>query len=692
MDQPDKGVKSLPENAFRELKPGETYEPVVSPKSSVLEVTWRSILFGLAMGIFFSAATTYIALKLGQGIETTIPIAILAIGFSAMLARKSTLLENINILAVGGTAGIVATGSVFVMPAIYILGLEGYSSFFQIMIVPFFGAVLGALFLVPFRRYFVADMHGKLPYPEGTAIAETLMAGEKGGAQARVLAVSLAVGFVVDFVVLVFRVWSDVFTTASVKACHYLTDNVKAVFALNTSAAIAGLGYLIGVRYAAIILAGSLLSSMVIVPLIAFIGQDLTLPTSVHLPLIAEMDHDTIFKEYARYIGIGGIFIAGLVGILKLSKVIVQAFTEGLRGVIKSRGAEEKEEIRTERDIPMPVIFGLFLLTVGFLWFYLRYSVLVGVEDLDSPAKVATIAIALIVVISFLFTSVSAWAVAMISVTPISGMTLMTLIVTAVIMSACGVQGKAGMLAVLLVGGVVCTALSMSATLVTEFKLGYWMGATPKRIQWANILASIVAAAVVTAVMLLLNDVYGFTRSAENPNALLAPQPNAMAAVLSSIMGGQETPWLLFAAGGIIALLVEMLGVSSLAFALGMYLPIELNSPILFGAVVAWFVKRSSQKEGLVKARHNRGLLVASGLLAGGALAGVVDALVKYVAKVGFGAADDALELFGKSTEISLFGIAIEKGSLLNWLGLVAFCLLLLFMYWNSCRAKEEDH
>jgi len=683
MEQPSK-PKGLPENAFRVLKPGEIYEPVIPAKKSVLEVTWRSILFGLCMGVFFSAATTFIILKLGQGIETTIPIAILAVGFSALMARKSTLLENINILSVGGTAGIIAGGSVFTMPAIYILGLDeiggsAFVMFCTIMIVPFFGAVLGALFLIPFRRYFVADMHGKLPFPEGTAIAETLMAGEKGGAQARVLAGSLVAGFVLDFVVLAFRVWSDVFNTASVKALDYMTVKVKAVFALNTSAAIAGLGYLIGVRYAAIILAGSILSTIVVVPLVAYIGGGLSAPTMAHLPLISDMSADDIFSEYARYMGIGGIFVAGLVGILKLSKVIVSAFTEGARGVLKSKRGEQAAVLRTERDISMPVVLGLFVLTAVLLWIYFRFVVVAGMEN---PTLIATIALAVTVVISFLFVSVSAWAVAMISVTPISGMTLMTLIVSSVIMMSVGLEGKAGMLAVLLIGGVVCTALSMAATLVTELKLGYWMGATPKRIQWSNILACIVAAVVVTAVMLLLNDVYGFTKTAAHPNPLPAPQPNAMAAVLSSLMGGQETPWLLYALGGMIALIVEMLGISALAFALGMYLPIELNSPILIGAIVAWLVKKSSKNEALSKVRHSRGLLVASGLLAGGALAGVMDALVKYISQQAFGASEDALYVnFGANAE-----------SMLNWIGLLAFFLICGYMYWNSCRAKEDEH
>jgi putative OPT family oligopeptide transporter len=504
------------------------------------------------------------------------------------------------------------------------------------------------------------------------------MAGEKGGKQARVLAFSLGVGFVFDFIVLAFAVWSDVFTTASVKFCSDLTEKVKMVFALNTSAAIAGLGYLIGVRYAAIILAGSILSTVVIVPLIAYIGQDLTEPTMAHLPLISEMNHEQIFDEYAKFIGIGGIFIAGLVGILKLSKVIVSAFTEGARGVLKSRRGDGDEVIRTDKDISMPVVFGLLVLTTALLWLYYRFVVL---ADVENPTVIASIAILFTLIITFLFTSVSAWAVAMISVTPISGMTLMTLIVSSVIMIGLGLEGREGMLAVLLIGGVVCTALSMAATLVTEFKLGYWMGATPKRIQWSNILACIVAAVVVTAVMILLNDVYGFHKTAEHPNPLRAPQPNAMAAVLSSLMGGQETPWLLYALGGIIALIVEMVGVSALAFALGMYLPIELNSPILVGAIVAWLVKKSTKDEVLSKARHSRGLLIASGLLAGGALAGVMDALVKYVNTEVFNQANDALYIpFGENAE-----------PVLNWVGLAAFLGICVFIYFNSRLARRDD-
>jgi putative OPT family oligopeptide transporter len=522
-------------------------------------------------------------------------------------------------------------------------------------------------------------MHGKLPFPEGTAIAETLMAGEKGGKQARVLAFSLGVGFLVDFIVLAFRVWADVFTTASVKACAYLTDQVKAVFSLNTSAAIAGLGYLIGVRYAAIILAGSVLSTLVLVPLIAYLGKDLAVPTMVHLPLISEMTHDDIFANYTRYIGIGGIFVAGLVGILKLSKVIISAFTEGARGLIQSRRGEAVEPVRTERDISMPLVFTLILMTTILLWLYYRFSVVAAMEN---PTLIASVAIVVTLVITFLFVSVSAWAVAMISVTPISGMTLMTLIVSSVIMIGLGLEGEQGMLAVLLIGGVVCTALSMAATLVTEFKLSYWMGATPRRVQWANILSCIVAAVVVTAVMFLLSETYGFHETAEHPNPLPAPQPNAMAAVLSSLMGGQETPWLLYALGGLIALLVEMVGVSALAFALGMYLPIELNSPILAGAIVAWLVKKSSRNEALAKARHSRGLLIASGFVAGGALAGVMDALVKYITK----------ELYDKPDDFLHINFGANAGPVLNWVGLLAFVLLCGFIYWNSRRAREEEN
>jgi len=662
-------ARRLPENAYRELEPGETYVPVIPAERRLAEVSLRSVIVGAMMGVLFSGASSFIALKFGQGIEPAIPIAILAVGLSALLRRKSSLLENVTVVAIGATSGIIAGGSVFTMPALFVLKIDHLSSFGQIFLVPLLGAVLGVLFLIPFRRYFVATMHGKLPFPEATATTEALMAGESGGRQARVLASALGVGFVYDFLVLTVKVWRDTFTTAIVGSLDTLTHKFKVVFSMGTTAAICGLGYIIGVRYAAIILAGSLLSWFVLVPLIGHAAPGWTLPTPEGMRRVAELDAEGIFAHSVRYIGIGGIFAAGLLGIAKMSPVILQAFREAARQLGRStREGGRRATLRTDQDIPMPVVLGLVLLVSLLIWLYFRFSVLKGRPD---AAFLTTVAVVVTLVIAFLFASVSAWAIAMIANTPISGMTLTTLIVAALLMKHLGLWGEQGMLATLLIGGVVCTALSMTGSLVTQFKLGYWVGATPRVIEWANILGSIIASVTVTAVIVLLAGVYGFTPS-PGKEALPAPQPNAMAAVLRSVMAGQDVPWLLYGVGAVVAVIVEMMGVSSLAFALGMYIPLELNSPILAGAVVAHLVRRSGGHDDVGRLRHERGTLVASGLIAGGALAGVVGALLQWGGSVR-----------GRPLVPELG----NTGAIGNVMGLGAFLLLCVWVYVDARRA-----
>ncbi len=663
----------LPDNAYRELAEGEVYRPVIHQERGVLEVTLRSVVIGFGMAVLFSAAAAYIALKLGQGIESAIPISILAIGISAVLARKSTLLENVNILAIGATSGILVGGSVFTMPAIFVLGLEDRTSFFQIFIVPFLGACLGVLFLIPFRRYFTHEMHGRLPFPEGTAITEILMTGERGGQQAKVLVSAMGLGFAFDFVALTFTAWRDVFTTSMVGALDGLTHRVKAVFAINTSAAVLGLGYIIGVRYASIICAGSFLGYFVLIPLVAWFGNHIPGPITDGLPPISAMSAEDIFTHYVRFIGIGGIFMAGVISIVKMSPVMVQATGKAFAEIRKlASGGLERTAHRNDSDIPMGVVALLTVVVAAAIWVYFRYSVLTGLEG---ATRLATLSLILTLVITFLFAAVSAWAVAMISITPISGMTLTTLIVAAVVLAKLGLSGPEGMLATLLIGGVVCTALSMTGSLVTEFKISYWLGATPRRIQWSNILAAAVASITVTGAIMLFASTKGYVVSAAHPEPMPAPQANAMAAVIQSVMASAEAPWLLYGAGAAIALIVEMLGISALAFALGMYLPIELNTPILAGALVAEYVRRRSPSEADRKARNNRGTLIASGLIAGGALAGVFDGILSWIA--------DA-----RGAELPRFG---NTGVLGNWLGLVMFALLAAFVIWDTSRARPEE-
>ncbi|HEU4382539.1 MAG TPA: oligopeptide transporter, OPT family [Anaeromyxobacteraceae bacterium] len=674
----------LPENAFRELAPGEEYSPVVPPGESPPEVTLRSVGQGLLWSVIFSAACTYIALKLGQGIESAVPIAILAVGVSALLVktlgrRASTLVENVNVLAVGATSGIVSGGSVFTMPAIFILGLEGRGSFWQVFLVPLLGALLGVFFLAPFRRYFTRDLHGKLPFPEGRATTEILVAGRKGGESALTLSWSAGLAAAFDFLPAA-KAWTDTFSTAAVGALAPLTERVKAVFTMNTSAAIFGLGYIMGLDYAAIILAGSMVSFFALVPLVGWVGPHLSEILPPGTSPLAGMQAEQIFAVYVRPIGIGGIFAAGLISILKMSPVIGRALRQAAGEVVRlARGEVARGEERTERALPMAAnLLGVAATGLAIL-LYFRFSVLAGEPG---ATRIAFLSTALTLVIAFLFAAVSAWAIAMISITPISGMTLTTLIVTAVALSAMGLGGRSGMLQTLLIGGVVCTALSMSGSLVTQYKVGYWLGATPRRIEVWNLLASAVASAATTAVIFLMARVYGFAPDAAHPTPLPAPQPNAMAAVLRGVMGTGGAPWFLYGVGGVFAVAAELCGVSGLAFALGMYLPMDLNSPLVFGAGVAWLLRRSSKDAAVASARHEKGTLIASGFIAGGALVGVFIALLRFF--------EDRWKTHLVPDLTSAGALGAWLGAWGNWLGLAMFLGLGIFVYRVSRRAARE--
>ncbi|MBI5067973.1 MAG: oligopeptide transporter, OPT family [Deltaproteobacteria bacterium] len=674
---PGPDAAGLPENAFRELRPGERYSPLVPAGEAPPEVTLRSVVQGVVWSVVFSAAATYLALKLGQGIESAIPISILAVGFSALLVRTlarraSTLLENVNVLAWGATSGIVAGGSVFTMPAIFILGLQGRSSFWQIFFVPLLGAFLGVFLLAPFRRYFVAELHGKLPFPEARATTEILVAGNRGGQSAITLTWSAALAAAFDFVGPSMKGWSDTFSTGAIGALSGFTSRWKAIFTLNTSAAVFGLGYIMGLDYAAIILAGSLLSFLVLVPMIGWLAPHVAGAVPPATVPLASMAAEQLFHDYVRPIGIGGIFAAGVVSILKMSPVIGQAARQAVTevGRLARGGGTLAAAERTDRGLPMAVTLGGIAATAVATFLYFRLSVLAGEPGATGKALAA---VALTLGTSFLFTAVSAWAIATIAITPVSGMTLTTLIVTAVALSALGLSGESGMLQTLLIGGVVCTALSMSGSLVTQYKIGYWLGSTPRRIEVGNLLGSAVASAATTAVIYLMASVYGFTADAAHPGALPAPQPNAMAAVLRGVMGPAGAPWFLYVLGAVVAIAVEMCGVSGLAFAMGMYLPMDLNSPLVVGAAVAWLLRRSSKDRALAAARHEKGTLVASGFIAGGALVGVFAALLRFLEDTfAWHLVPDLTQVAGLGGWLSSWG---------NWNGLLVFALLALFVY-----------
>ena len=618
MENKEKQNIELPENAFRELKEGEEYQPVMSPNKVYPEVSTWSVTWGLVMVVLFSAAAAYLGLKVGQVFEAAIPIAIIAIGMSSATKRKNALGENVIIQSIGACSGAVVAGGIFVMPAIYMLELQ--ADFFQIFIAAALGGILGILFLIPFRKYFVKEQHGKYPFPEATATTQVLVSGEKGGSQAKPLLLAGLVGGLYDFSVATFGWWNETVTSRMIGFGETIADKAKLVFKVNTGAAVLGLGYIIGLKYAFIICMGSLTIWWVVVPGMALIFPDTILnqwDASI-VTTVGSMSAEEIFKNYARSIGIGGIAMSGIIGIVKSWGIIKSAVSLASREM-KGKGASQEEAIRTQRDISFKIIaFGsIITLIIIFLFFYF------GVMQFNLIHTV--VGILLVAIIAFLFTTVAANAIAIVGSNPVSGMTLMTLILASVVMVGVGLKGNSGMLAALLMGGVVCTALSMAGSFITDLKIGYWLGTTPKKQETWKFLGTIVSAATVAGVMIVLDKTYGF-----NSGQLAAPQANAMAAVIKPLMSGQGAPWILYGIGAVLALVLDRCKVPALAFSLGMFIPIQLNIPLIIGGAVNWYVTTRSKDEQINKLRGDKGTLIASGFIAGGALMGVVSALIKF--------------------------------------------------------------
>ena len=614
----------LPENAHRELKPGEEYQPLLSPQKNYPEVTPWSVTIGIIMTVIFSAAAAYLGLKVGQVFEAAIPIAIIAVGMSGALGRKNALGENVMIQSIGSCSGAIVAGAIFTLPALFILQdkyPELTVNFTKVFFSSLLGGILGILFLIPFRKYFVKEQHGKYPFPEATATTQVLVSGEGGGKGAKTLLVSGLIGGLYDFIVSTFGLWGETLTTKILPWGTAVAEKAKVLLKVNTGAAVLGLGYIVGLKYAFIICCGSFLVWLVIIPLMNLIwgGQVIDLMNTGVTMTIGEMSADQIFKDYARHIGIGGIATAGIVGIVKSFGVIKSALGLAASEFKKKKDGEEAEIIRTQRDISMKIIVVGLVVTLAAVFGFFAFGVVDNIWH-------AVVGLLIVGVIAFLFTTVAANAIALVGSNPVSGMTLMTLILASLVMVAVGLNGTAGMTAALIIGGVVCTALSVAGAFITDLKIGYWIGSTPKKQESWKFLGTLVAAATVGGVMLVLNKTYGFT----GENALVAPQANAMAAVIEPMMNGGSAPWLLYGIGAVLALVLTALKVPALPFALGMFIPIDLNMPMLVGGAISWYVStRSSDKE-LNAERMEKGTLIASGFIAGGALMGVVSAILRF--------------------------------------------------------------
>ncbi len=637
--------------------------------STPREVTPYSVTMGLVMAVVFSAAAAFLGLKVGQVFEAAIPIAIIAVGAGNMTGRRNMLGQNVIIQSIGASSGVIVAGAIFTLPALYILGLD--AQFYQVFLSSLFGGVLGIVLLIPFRKYFVKEMHGKYPFPEATATTEVLVSGEKGGNQAKLLAVAGLAGGLYDFVVGTFGLWTE---SVSTRLCAWgaaAADKFKVVFGLNTSAALLGLGYIIGLKYALIITAGSCLVWFIIVPLVGSLAGSIDPAALAALlgvtreEILAQPDTlltaENLFQYIGKPLGIGGIAMAGLIGIVRQAGIIRQAVGLAVKELGGGRKATETQE-RTQRDLTMKRVLSVLVAALIATFVFFHFGVLGG-NLLQSVT-----AILIVFVIAFLFTTVAANAIAIVGSNPVSGMTLMTLILSSLVLVSVGLSGKSGMTAALIIGGVVCTALSTAGGLVTDLKIGYWIGTTPRKQESWKFLGTFVSAATVAGVMMILNKTYGFV----GDGALVAPQANAMAAVIQPLMTGGQTPWMLYFCGAALALILTAIGVPALAFALGMFIPMSLNAPLVVGGLVAWFVSSRSKDEGLNKARMDRGTLIASGFIAGGALMGVVSAVLKFA-----------------GAEWKLTEWAASKGA--EWTGLAMYALLICYFAWHSLKAKKEE-
>ena len=643
----------LPENATRELKPGEKYVPILPANKVVPEANAYSVTLGLVMAVLFSAAAAYLGLKVGQVFEAAIPIAIIAVGLASATGRKNALGENVIIQSIGSASGVIVAGAIFTLPALYILEAkypELTVSFMQVFLSSLLGGILGILFLIPFRKYFVSDMHGKYPFPEATATTQVLVSGEKGGSQAKPLLVAGLLGGLYDFAVSTFGAWSDKLSTTMMSWGAELSQKLKMELSINTSAAVLGLGYIIGLKYSLIICAGSFFIWFFVVPLLGQYGA----------PEVAQLTTTEIFLNYGRFIGVGAIAMAGIIGIIKSWGVIKGA--AGLAAKeLGGKGKAVAEALpRTERDLSMKLILISIVsaLVIVFVFFY--FGVIHNLMQ-------TVVAFLVVLIIAFLFTTVAANAIAIVGSNPVSGMTLMTLIVASMVLVSVGLEGTSGMVASMVIGGVVCTALSMAGGFITDLKIGYWIGVTPAKQETWKFLGTLVSAATVGGVMIVLNEVYGFT----GDNALAAPQANAMAAVIEPLMMGQGAPWMLYGTGAILALLLNLLGVPVLPFALGMFIPLYLNTPLVVGGLISWFVSTRSKDAELNNARMERGTLLASGFIAGGALMGVVSAAMK------FAGADFFMADWYSSNQAAL-------------LGLVMYIAIIAYLVVATMKAKKN--
>jgi putative OPT family oligopeptide transporter len=660
-------TSSLPESAYRTLEANEQYPPIISAESRQPELTPRSVLWGIVFCVIFTVASAYSGLKVGQVMEAAIPVSILAIGLARTFRRRSTLLENVIITGISGAAGGVVAGAIFTLPALYILKLDPHPA--QTIFICLAGGCLGVLFLIPLRRYFVRDMHGLLPYPEATAITEVLLTGEKGGSQARLLLQSTAIAGVYDLLVTTFQIWKEYVDFQFIPMMHSLADRARIIVKFDAISFILGLGYVMGLRASLILCAGGVLSNFVLVPLIWFLGSHMVTAVYPAAAPISQMSAVDIYRNYVRFIGVGAIATAGIVGIIKSLRVVAGSFGIAFRVF---RHGEVAHPPRTDRDVPMTgILIGIVISAIAVAVFFGRLPV---------SWTVVAVGLGLTLLFSFFFTSVAANAIATIARNPVSGMTMLTIIISSAVLLRFGVAGTAGMFFVMAIAGMVCTALSISGQTITDLKAGYWLGSTPAAQEKVKFLGVIVSAIAVGLTIGMLAHAFQFGESlpGDTRPILASPQASIMKALVQGFMSHQPIAYLLFGIGAMVTLVLEMLGQPSLIFALGMYLPLELNSPALVGGFLSHYLNKRSEKTGGEPGKRirERGVIIASGLMAGGALGGVIGA---------------GLRLFPWFREDLIKTPFYASNSISQIVSAVFFIALCIYVWYGSLQRQKPD-
>jgi putative OPT family oligopeptide transporter len=514
----------------------------------------------------------------------------------------------------------VVAGAIFTLPALYILNLDPHPV--QTIFICLAGGCLGVLFLIPLRRYFVREMHGVLPYPEATAITEVLVTGEKGGSQAKLLLQATGIAGVYDLFVTTFQVWKEYVDFQFVPVMHSLADRTRMVFRFDAIGFILGLGYVMGLRSSMLLCAGGVLSNFVLVPMIWFIGGHIgtvVYPAVIPISKMAAVD---IYRNYVRFIGVGAIASAGIFGIIRSLRVVAGSFGIALRTF---RHGEAAQQERTDRDVPMiSILLGVVIGAIAVAAF---------LGHLPVSWTAVAVGLVLTLLFSFFFTSVAANAIATTARNPVSGMTMLTVIISSVVLLRFGISGTAGMFFVMAIAGIVCTALSVSGQTITDLKAGYWLGSTPAAQEKVKFVGVIVSATAVglTIVMLAHTFQFGEALMGDARPVLASPQASIMKALVQGFLSHQPVAYVLFGVGAMVAVIMEMLGQPSLIFALGMYLPLELNTPALVGGFLSHYLNKRSEKTGGARGKRirERGVIIASGLMAGGALGGVLGAAMR---------------------------------------------------------------